>query len=105
MLYKLTIIRWEKRDISRKNWEKARYYLEKMTRREEVYTSSIGGTGKKARFESLQNAREQQEPADACERRDDNAIGTYDVMQEYLDKITAASTGKPGRRRENSSKK
>ena len=65
-----------------------------MTRREEVYTSLIGGTAKKTRFKSSQNAREQREPADACERRDDNAIGNDDLMREYLDNITAASTAK-----------
>ena len=57
MFDKPIIIRWEKRGIERKIWEKARKFFEKMTRREEVYTSAIGGTAKKARFESSQSAR------------------------------------------------
>ena len=58
MFDKPIIIRWEERGIEGETWEKARKFFEKMTRREEVYTSSIGGTAKKTRFESSQNARQ-----------------------------------------------
>ena len=89
---KAIIIRWEKREPARKTWEKATFYFEKMTRREESYIRGSGGTAKKTRFESSLNAREEREPA--SEQRDDNVIGADDAMREYLDNITAAAAAK-----------
>ena len=57
------IIRWEKRDATRKTWGRVKSYFQRWTKREEVYDLSISGTAKKARFESSLNAREQREPA------------------------------------------
>ena len=49
---KSTIMRWEKRDPSRRTWAKATAYFDKWTRREDKYTITAGGTAKKTRFES-----------------------------------------------------
>ena len=56
------LMRWEKHVPARKTWERAKTYFKKWTKREEVYDLSIGGTAKKAQFESSLNAQEQREP-------------------------------------------
>ena len=73
------LIRWEKRDATRKTWGCAKSYFQRWTKKEEVYDLSIGGTAKKARFESSLNAGEQREPAPE-QRADKNAIGANDAI-------------------------
>ena len=92
---KSTIMKWEKRDPSRKTWAKATSYFEKWTRREEKYDISAGGTAKKTRFESNQQVREHQP---AQEQRDDSDnIGTDNALREYIDSASAASMAKEER--------
>ena len=90
------LMRWEKRDPTRKTWDCAKTYFEKCTKREEVYDLSIGGTAKKARFESSLNAQERRGPPPE-QRDDDDTISPDDSLQEYLDNILSASTAKEER--------
>ena len=60
------LMRWEKRDPARKTWDCAKTYFEKWTKREKVYDVSIGGTAKKALFQSSINAQEKREPTRAA---------------------------------------
>ena len=79
---------------TRKSWAKAKTYFKKWTKREEVYDLSVGGTAKKARFESIPQVREQPEPE---EREDNNTIGSDDAIREYIDNVSAASMAKEER--------
>ena len=49
------IIEWE--DVGVKSWTQATYYFEARMEEEDTYTSVVGGTAKKTRFESAQNTR------------------------------------------------
>ena len=76
---KHVIMMWEKRDPNRRTWGSATTYFQKWTKREEVYDLGIGGTAKKARFESSLNTRGHRGPA--SEQRDNgDAIGTNDSL-------------------------
>ena len=64
-----------------------------------LFDLSIGGTAKKARFESSPNVREEREPEP--EQLDGkNAIGSDDAIQEYIDNALTASMAKEERMQE-----
>ena len=69
-------------------------YFEKWTKREEVYDLSIGGTAKKARFQSNLITRKQPEPE---QRSDDNTISSVDASHEYINNASAAAMVKEQR--------
>ena len=92
---KSIIMKWEKRDLSRKTWEKSTSYFKKWTRREEKYDISAGGTAKKTRFESNQQVRDHQPTQEKCDDSDD--IRTNDALREYIDSASAASMAKEER--------
>ena len=74
--------------------------LRKLVDDDETYMSVVGGTAKRARFESAKNTREERKPENASKQRDNYAICTDESMREYLDTVTAAATAKEERMQE-----
>ena len=72
MFDKKYIIEWE--NVSNKTYTHTTYFFELLADDEDIYTSVVGGTAKKTRFESAQNTREHRQPAAALEQRDDAEI-------------------------------
>ena len=82
---KSVLIKWGKRLPTRKTWVKAKTYFEKWTKREEVYGLSVGGTAKKARFESNLQIREQLELE---ERKDNNSTTLITIGARRIQKTS-----------------
>ena len=75
-------IDWEDRTKNNKTWPKATKYFQKLVTSKERYVGVVGGTAKKARFESA-----------ACtNKHDDNEINNGKKMCVYLDSISTSAT-------------
>ena len=97
---KQDIILWES-ELQNKDWSDAVLYFEASMEDEDKYTEVLGGSEKRTRFESAQNAAE--ESRDNHEEQREQEITNNERMQAYTGSFADASASKEERMQKPSS--
>ena len=75
-----------------KTYKQAKEFFEQLIDGDDIYTNVVGGTAKRARFESARHMREQREPTNAPKQRDNIEICANKRVQAYLDSFAEAAS-------------
>ena len=87
---KKDIIVWE--NWQNKTYKEAKTFFVQLVDNDDIYTNEVGGTAKRARFESAIHTREQRQPIIEPEQGHDVEISSNERVQAYLDSFAEAAS-------------